>query len=185
MNPDLKCGIKIANSCTKRQTITSHDSCFGVFKSLFERLEAHMNLPLSNAVNPALASALHSVTTPAPAQAGALSNALGSASHARDDFAQHFARIARQSQPKAMAPEPAPQRQQLAADPPHRPDARFRASQAHLSSEDAGKHADHPLSAKHAGPKPHAGDPRVTQGGPDGHASKAPSANKEPDSAPV
>jgi len=95
---------------------------------LFERLEAHMNLPLSNAVNPALASALHNVTTPAPAQGGALSSALGSASNMRDDFAQHFARLARQSQPRPLAPEPAAQRQHLAADANHRPDARFVAS---------------------------------------------------------
>jgi Flagellar hook-length control protein FliK len=103
---------------------------------LFERLEAHMNLPLSNAVNPALASALHSVSTPAPAQGGALSNALGSASHMRDDFAQHFARLARQNQPRGMAPEPAAQRQQLAAETPHRPDARFSASKTNASHAD-------------------------------------------------
>ena len=95
---------------------------------MFERLEAHMNLPLSNAVNPALASALHNVTTPAPAQGGALSSALGSASNMRDDFAQHFARLARQSQPRPLAPEPGPQRQHLATDANHRPDARFVAS---------------------------------------------------------
>ncbi len=152
---------------------------------MFERLEAHMNLPLSNAVNPALASALHSVTTPAPAQGGALSNALGSASNLRDDFAQHFARIARQSQPRAMAPEPAPQRQQLAADPQHRPDARFRASQAHLSSEDAGKQADHPSAAKQPSPSKHTDDPLMAQDGADGPTSTAPSANKEPESASV
>jgi len=87
-----------------------------------------MNLPLSNAVNPALASALHNVTTPAPAQGGALSSALGSSSNMRDDFAQHFARLARQSQPRPLAPEPGPQRQHLATDANHRPDARFVAS---------------------------------------------------------
>ena len=96
----------------KRQRITSHDSCFGLSKSLFERLEADMNLPLSNAVNPALASALLTVSSPAPA----LSSTAGSAASLRDDFAQHFARMARQNQARPPLGEPAPHLQSLLAE---------------------------------------------------------------------
>ena len=84
-----------------------------------------MNLPLSNAVNPALASALLSVSSPAPAQGAGVAPALGSAVAMREDFAQHFARMARQIQPRTPSADSAPQRQHLATDTPHRPDARF------------------------------------------------------------
>ncbi|NBX53748.1 MAG: flagellar hook-length control protein FliK [Betaproteobacteria bacterium] len=105
-----------------------------------------MNLPMSNAVNPTLASALHNVSTTAPAQGGALSNALGGASHMREDFAQHFARLTRQNQSRNMASEPAPQRQQLAAETPHRPDVRFVTAPTHAprAKADADQTPTHP-----------------------------------------
>ena len=84
-----------------------------------------MNLPLSNAVNPALASALLSVSSPAPAQGAGVAPALGSSVALREDFAQHFARMARQIQPRTPSADSAPERQHLATDTPHRPDARF------------------------------------------------------------
>ena len=117
----------------KRQRITSHDSCFGIPKSLFERLEADMNLPLSNAVNPALASAL--LTVSSPAQGAGMAPALGSAVAMREDFAQHFARMARQIQPRSPLAEAPPQRQHLATDTPHRTDARFAASKPNKPEE--------------------------------------------------
>ena len=86
-----------------------------------------MNLPLSNAVNPALASALLTVSSPAPAQGAGAVPASGSAMTMREDFAQHFARMARQIQPRSPLAEAPPQRQHLAADTPHRSDARFAA----------------------------------------------------------
>ena len=84
-----------------------------------------MNLPLSNAVNPALASAL--LTASSPAQGAGMAPALGSAVALREDFAQHFARMARQIQPRSPLAEAPPQRQHLATDTPHRSDARFAA----------------------------------------------------------
>ena len=84
-----------------------------------------MNLPLSNAVNPALASAL--LTVSSPAQGAGMAPALGSAVAMREDFAQHFARMARQIQPRSPLAEAPPQRQHLATDTPHRSDARFAA----------------------------------------------------------
>ena len=84
-----------------------------------------MNLPLSNAVNPALASAL--LTVSSPAHASSATSTSGSAASLREDFAQHFARMARQNQARPQAPEPAPERQHLATDARHRPDARFAA----------------------------------------------------------
>ena len=84
-----------------------------------------MNLPLSNAVNPALASAL--LTASSPAQGAGMAPALGSAMALREDFAQHFARMARQIQPRSPLAEAPPQRQHLATDTPHRSDARFAA----------------------------------------------------------
>ncbi len=84
-----------------------------------------MNLPLSNAVNPALASAL--LTASSPAQGAGMTPALGSAMALREDFAQHFARMARQIQPRSPLAEAPPQRQHLATDTPHRTDARFAA----------------------------------------------------------
>ena len=54
-----------------------------------------MNLPLSNALNPAQASALLTVSSPAPTQGAGASPALGGATTMREDFAQHFARMAR------------------------------------------------------------------------------------------
>ncbi len=146
-----------------------------------------MNLPLSNAVNPALASALHSVSTPAPAQGGALSNALGSASQMRDDFAQHFARLARQNQPRSVAPEPVAQRQQLAAEVPHRPDARFKASQTHAAQSNAAQtDADsdqHPPHSSGTDLKPTASSAAMDQPAQkprvDADPSKTPSANSE------
>ena len=84
-----------------------------------------MNLPLSNAVNPALPSAL--LTASSPAQGAGMAPALGSAVALREDFAQHFARMARQIQPRSPLAEAPPQRQHLATDTPHRSDARFAA----------------------------------------------------------
>ena len=84
-----------------------------------------MNLPLSNAVNPALASAL--LTVSSPAHASSATSTSGSAASLREDFAQHFARMARQNQARPLAPQPAPERQHLATDAQHRPDARFAA----------------------------------------------------------
>jgi flagellar hook-length control protein FliK len=86
-----------------------------------------MNLPLSNAVNPALASALLTASSPAPAQGAGMAPSLGSAMALREDFAQHFARMARQIQPRSPLAEAPPQRQHLATDTPHRTDARFAA----------------------------------------------------------
>ena len=86
-----------------------------------------MNLPLSNAVNPAQASALLTVSSPAPTQGAGASPALGGATTMREDFAQHFARMARQIQPRSPLAEAPPQRQHLATDTPHRSDARFAA----------------------------------------------------------
>ena len=96
-----------------------------------------MNLPLSNAVNPALASAL--LTVSSPAQGAGMAPALGSAVAMREDFAQHFARMARQIQPRSPLAEAPPQRQHLATDTPHRTDARFAASKPN-KPEEAGAH---------------------------------------------
>lgn len=100
-----------------------------------------MNLPLSHVVNPALASALLTVSSPAPAQSSTLAAAAGSAAPLREDFAQHFARMARQNQAKPPRQEPAPERQHLATDAPHRPDARF-GSPKHIAASPAHQSAD-------------------------------------------
>ena len=102
-----------------------------------------MNLPLSQAVNPALASALLTVSSPAPA----LSSTAGSAASLREDFAQHFARMARQNQARPPLGEPAPQRQQLAAQAQHRPDARF-ASAKHAAAAATQDHPKEPKSTQ-------------------------------------
>jgi flagellar hook-length control protein FliK len=163
----------------KRQRITSHDSCFGISKSLFERLEADMNLPLSNAVNPALASAL--LTVSSPAQGAGMAPALGGAVALREDFAQHFSRMARQIQPRSPLAEAPPQRQHLATDTPHRSDARFAArppithekpGPARPEPQGAQKPMDDDTGADDAGPK-------ATMGAAPDRAN-APSAQAQP-----
>ena len=119
-----------------------------------------MNLPLSQAVNPALASALLSVSSPAPA----LSSTAGSAASLREDFAQHFARMARQNQARPPLGEPAPQRQQLATQAQHRPDARF-ASAKHAAAAPTQDHPKEPKSTQRAadeGRALNASDPKIT-----------------------
>ena len=119
-----------------------------------------MNLPLSQAVNPALASALLSVSSPAPA----LSSTAGSAASLREDFAQHFARMARQNQGRPPLGEPAPQRQQLATQAQHRPDARF-ASAKHAAAAPTQDHPKEPKSTQRAadeGRALNASDPKIT-----------------------
>ena len=119
-----------------------------------------MNLPLSPAVNPALASALLTVSSPAPA----LSSTAGSAASLRDDFAQHFARMARQNQARPPLGEPAPQRQQLAAQAQHRPDARF-ASAKHAAAAATQDHPKEPKSTQRAADEGRAldsSDPKIT-----------------------
>ena len=119
-----------------------------------------MNLPLSQAVNPALASALLTVSSPAPA----LSSTAGSAASLREDFAQHFARMARQNQGRPPLGEPAPQRQQLATQAQHRPDARF-ASAKHAAAAPTQDHPKEPKSTQRAadeGRALNASDPKIT-----------------------
>ena len=119
-----------------------------------------MNLPLSQAVNPALASALLTVSSPAPA----LSSTAGSAASLREDFAQHFARMARQNQARPPLGEPAPQRQQLATQAQHRPDARF-ASAKHAAAAPTQDHSKEPKSTQRAadeGRALNASDPKIT-----------------------
>ena len=127
---------------------------------MFKELKAPMNLPLSQAVNPALASALLSVSSPAPA----LSSTAGSAASLREDFAQHFARMARQNQGRPPLGEPAPQRQQLATQAQHRPDARF-ASAKHAAAAPTQDHPKEPKSTQRAadeGRAPGSSDPKIT-----------------------
>ena len=119
-----------------------------------------MNLPLSQAVNPALASALLTVSSPAPA----LSSTAGSAASLREDFAQHFARMARQNQARPPLGEPAPQRQQLATQAQHRPDARFAAAK-HAAAAPTQDHPKEPKSTQRAadeGRALNASDPKIT-----------------------
>ena len=119
-----------------------------------------MNLPLSQAVNPALASALLTVSSPAPA----LSSTAGSAASLREDFAQHFARMARQNQARPPLGEPAPQRQQLATQAQHRPDARF-ASAKHAAAAPTQDHPKEPKSTQRAADEGRAldsSDPKIT-----------------------
>ena len=119
-----------------------------------------MNLPLSQAVNPALASALLSVSSPAPA----LSSTAGSAASLREDFAQHFARMARQNQGRPPLGEPAPQRQQLATQAQHRPDARFAAAK-HAAAAPTQDHPKEPKSTQRAADEGRAldsSDPKIT-----------------------
>jgi len=104
-----------------------------------------MNLPLSNAVNPALASAL--LTASSPAQGAGMTPALGSAMALREDFAQHFARMARQIQPRSPLAEAPPQRQHLATDTPHRTDARF-AARPPITHEKLGASRPEPQGAQ-------------------------------------
>ena len=124
-----------------------------------------MNLPLSNAVNPALASAL--LTVSSPAQGAGMSPALGSAVAMREDFAQHFARMARQIQPRSPLAEAPPQRQHLATDTPHRADARFAARPTNSHDK---------VGAKQ--PEPH-GAPTPTDDG-QGLADPGPKVNMGP-----
>ncbi len=154
-----------------------------------------MNLPLSNAVNPALASALLTVSNPAPAQGAGMAPALGSAVAMREDFAQHFARMARQIQPRSQQAEATPQRQHLATDTPHRPDARFAAPKSAMPADAANRAA--PQAAKqptgddqdpvNAGPKstmdaaPDSAEPQSTQANSSGESS-ASSASSDGDS---
>ena len=119
-----------------------------------------MNLPLSQAVNPALASALLTVSSPAPA----LASTAGSAASLREDFAQHFARMARQNQARPTQAEPAPQRQQLATQAQHRPDARFAAAK-HAAAAPTQAPPKEPQSNRKVaeeGPAPDAADPKIT-----------------------
>jgi flagellar hook-length control protein FliK len=157
----------------KRQRITSHDSCFGISKSLFERLEADMNLPLSNAVNPALASAL--LTVSSPAQGAGMAPALGSAVALREDFAQHFARMARQIQPRSPLAEAPPQRQHLATDTPHRSDARF-AARPSVTHEKPGPTRPEPQGAQ----KPMDDDPSPADAGQKANMGAAPDSANAP-----
>ena len=124
-----------------------------------------MNLPLSNAVNPALASAL--LTVSSPAQGAGMAPALGSAVAMREDFAQHFARMARQIQPRSPLAEAPPQRQHLATDTPHRADARFAARPTNSHDK---------VGAKQ--PEPH-GAPTPTDDG-QGIADPGPKVNMGP-----
>ena len=124
-----------------------------------------MNLPLSNAVNPALASAL--LTVSSPAQGAGMAPALGSAVAMREDFAQHFARMARQIQPRSPLAEAPPQRQHLATDTPHRTDARFAARPTNSHDK---------VGAKQ--PEPH-GAPTPTDDG-QGIADPGPKVNMGP-----
>ena len=121
-----------------------------------------MNLPLSQAVNPALASALLTVSSPAPAPA--LASTAGSAASLREDFAQHFARMARQNQARPPQAEPAPQRQQLATQAQHRPDARFAAAK-HAAAAPTQDHPKEPKSTQRAADEGRAldsSDPKIT-----------------------
>ena len=123
-----------------------------------------MNLPLSQAVNPALASALLSVSSPAPAQGAGMAPSLGSAMALREDFAQHFARMARQNQARPPLGEPAPQRQQLATQAQHRPDARFAAAK-HAAAAPTQDHLKESKSTQRAADEGRAldsSDPKIT-----------------------
>jgi len=155
-----------------------------------------MNLPLSNAVNPALASALQTVSSPAPAQGAGMAPALGSAVGMREDFAQHFARMARQIQPRSALPEAAPQRQHLATDTPHRPDARFAAPKPGAHEEVSAAQTEQPAAQKSkdsdpagAGqktkmaPAPDSADPQNTQAKPTDEASTSTASDSTSDEA--
>ena len=119
-----------------------------------------MNLPLSQAVNPALASALLTVSSPAPA----LASTAGSAASLREDFAQHFARMARQNQARLPQAEPAPHRQQLATQAQHRPDARFTAAKhaAAAATQDHRKETKSTQRAADEGRALDTSDPKIT-----------------------
>ena len=155
-----------------------------------------MNLPLSNAVNPALASALLTVSSPAPAQGAGMAPALGSAVAMREDFAQHFARMARQIQPRSALPEAAPQRQHLATDTPHRPDARFAAPKSAAHEEANAARPEHHGAQKPRDPDtadtgqktklaaaPDSADPQSTQAKPSSEASTSAAPDSSSDRA--
>ena len=144
-----------------------------------------MNLPLSHVVNPALASALLTVSSPAPAQSSALAAAAGSAAPLREDFAQHFARLARQNQAKPPVQGPAPERQHLATDAQHRPDARFATTQHTAPASPRGQADEAKSTPKHgdegpaSGPSAQKNNPRLDQPGSDDAQAKAPNPVKD------
>jgi len=155
-----------------------------------------MNLPLSNAVNPAQASALLTVSSPAPTQGAGASPALGGATTMREDFAQHFARMARQIQPRSTLAGAPPQRQHLATDTPHRSDARFTAPKpAHHDetgssraqapegpkSKDVGQSPAHANQSDKTGAAPDSAEARSTQDKPLSEASTSAAYESKPD----
>ena len=155
-----------------------------------------MNLPLSNAVNPAQASALLTVSSPAPTQGAGASPALGGATTMREDFAQHFARMARQIQPRSTLAGAPPQRQHLATDTPHRSDARFTAPKpAHHDetgssraqapegpkSKDVGQSPAHANQSDKTGAAPDSAEARSTQDKPLSEASTSAASESKPD----
>ena len=155
-----------------------------------------MNLPLSNVLNPAQASALLTVSSPAPAQGAGASPALGGATTMREDFAQHFARMARQIQPRSTLAGAPPQRQHLATDTPHRSDARFTAPKpAHHDetgssraqapegpkSKDVGQSPAHANQSDKTGAAPDSAEARSTQDKPLSEASTSAASESKPD----